>query len=232
MASGHSLNFLQTVVGSDLENLSSGVLSFALVSVAGIVAARKLKAKENPLVPDEKLTINNFFELVAQFVLVLGDGVMGKHNRKYLPFVGTIFIYILISNLLGLVPGFGGPTDSFTFNMGIALVVFVFYNVWGIKEVGLVHYLKHFLGPVMFMAPLMIIIEIISHVARPLSLSLRLFGNMTGDHLVLAVFTDLTKFIIPVLFYGLGTFVCFMQAFVFMMLTMIYIRLAVAHEEH
>lgn len=232
MAGGHSLNFVQTIVGSDLENLASGVLSFALVSVAGIAAAKKLKSKENPLVPDEKLTMNNFFELVAQFVLSLGDGVMGKHNRKYLPFVGTLFIYILISNLLGLVPGFSGPTDSFKFNLGVALVIFVLYNVWGVKEVGLVNYLKHFLGPVLLMAPLMIIIEIVSHIARPLSLSLRLFGNMTGDHLVLAVFTDLTKLIVPVLFYGLGTFVCFMQAFVFMMLTMIYIRLAVAHEEH
>ena len=118
MAGGNSLNFLQTVVGPDLENISSGVLSMSLVVVAGVMAAKKLKGKDNPLVPDEKMTLCNFWELVCQFVLYLGDSVMGKHNRKYLPFVGTIFIYVLISNLLGLVPGFGGPTDSFQFNLG------------------------------------------------------------------------------------------------------------------
>ena len=156
---------------------------------------------------------------------------MRSENRKYLPFVGTIFIYILFSNLLGLIPGFSMPTDSILFNLGIALVVFVLYNYWGIREVGAVAYFKHLLGPIWWIAPLLLVIEIISHIVRPISLSLRLFGNMTGDHIVLAVFTDLTKYVFPVIFYGLGTFVCLMQAFVFTLLTMIYIRFAVAHDE-
>jgi len=103
------------------------------------------------------------------------------------------------------------------------------YNYYGIKDNGLA-YLKHFMGPMIYIAPLMIIIEIISHIVRPVSLSLRLFWNMTGDHLVLGIFTDLTHFIIPVLFIALGLFVSFLQAFIFTILSSIYISLSIAHE--
>ncbi|MCB0345693.1 MAG: F0F1 ATP synthase subunit A [Bdellovibrionales bacterium] len=232
MASGHGLVFLEKLAGAGTnETLASAVLVGGLITAAGLAANAALKKKENPIVPDSRLSLVNFFELMVGFLISLGDNVMGKENRKYLPFVGTIFIYILFSNLLGLIPGFSMPTDSILFNLGIALVVFVLYNYWGIREVGAVAYFKHLLGPIWWIAPLLLVIEIISHIVRPISLSLRLFGNMTGDHIVLAVFTDLTKYVFPVIFYGLGTFVCLMQAFVFTLLTMIYIRFAVAHDE-
>ena len=230
MASG--LVFLEKVAGAGTnETLASAAVVAGGITLAAVAANAALKKKENPIVPDDRLSLINFFELLVGFLVSLGDNVMGKENRKYLPFVGTIFIYILFSNLLGLIPGFSMPTDSIMFNMGVALVVFVLYNYWGIREVGLIPYLKHFLGPIGLIAPLMLVIELISHIVRPISLSLRLFGNMTGDHIVLAVFTDLTKYVFPVVFYGLGTFVCMMQAFVFTLLTMIYIRFAVAHDE-
>ena len=193
-----------------------------------------MKKSKTPLIPDEKLTVRNFAELVAEFILRLGDSTMGKHNRKHLPFLAIIFVYILLMNLMGLVPGFSGSTDGIPggifFNLGIALVVYVMYNYWGIKEVGFVHYAKHLLGPVWWLAPLILSIELVSHALRPLVLSIRLAGNMMADHLVLGIFTDLTKFIVPVVFYFLGVFVCFMQAFIFTILTMVYIALATEHE--
>jgi F-type H+-transporting ATPase subunit a len=222
--------FIEKVVGAQHETIASAVFVGACLVSSGFVAKAKLRSTTS-LVPDAKLTLKNFWELLAVFVRDLGDVVMGEHNRKYLPFVAAIFIYLAVLNSFGLIPGFSMPTDSVTFNLGIALVVFVLYNFWGIKEVGVMGYLKHLCGPVWWMAPLFILIELISHFFRPLSLSLRLFGNMTGDHLVLSIFTDLTKFAVPVLFYFLGLFVCFMQAFVFTLLTMVYIRFAVAHEE-
>lgn len=240
--------FISSVVGPDWEPYVSAGLVAGLVVSAGTVAAGNLKSSKNPLIPESRLTIRGFFELVAELLLWLGDTAMGKENRKFLPFVGTIFLYVFFMNLLGLVPGFVMPTHGFLFNMGIAATVFVFYNAWGIKELGVVAYLKHLCGPdfkikllgftlyLPLLAPLLLPIEVISHFIRPLSLSLRLFGNMTGDHAVVGVFTKLTEgtpvFFIPVIFYILGTVVSLIQAFVFTLLTMIYIRLAVAHEDH
>ena len=128
------------------------------------------------------------------------------------------------------------PTHGFLFNLGLAAVVFILYNFWGVKEVGIKAYLKHLWGPVLWLGPFLFPIEVISHLIRPLSLSIRLFGNMTGDHMVLGVFSSLTQgtpaFFVPLVFLFLGTIVSFMQAFVFTLLTMIYIRLAVTHDEH
>src|SRR3990170_1596692 len=111
----------------------------------------------------------------------------------------------------------------------VLFVIFVMYNFYGFKENG-VAYLKHFAGPIIYIAPLMIVIEIISHLVRPLSLSLRLFWNMTGDHLVLGIFTNLTHFVVPALFIALGIFISFLQAFIFTVLSAIYISLSTAHE--
>ncbi len=236
--------FISSVVGHDWEAPVAGALVATAIFACGSIGLRKMRASSNPLVPDSHLSFRNLFELIAEFLIGLGDSAMGKENRKYLPFVGTIFIYTLFMNLLGLVPGFVMPTHSFLFNCGIAAVVFILYNFWGIKEVGIVAYLKHMCGPsfnvlgmqIPLLLPLLFPIELVSHFIRPLSLSLRLFGNMTGDHAVVGAFTELTYgspfFWIPVIFYLLGTVVCVIQAFVFTLLTMIYIGLAVTHEDH
>ena len=212
-----------------------------LIIVFGFLARASLAGSKS-LVPEKTLTLRNFFELLTEFLINLSDGTLGKENRRYLPFIATCFVFVLFMNVLGLVPGFVMPTHRVTVNAGLAIVVFVCYNFWGIREVGIVNYLKHLWGPVFFIGFLLFPIEVISHFIRPLSLSLRLFGNMTGDHMVLGVFTDLTKRLgdatgflylpIPVIFYFLGTMVCCIQAYIFALLTMIYIKLATAHEEH
>lgn len=226
-----SLNFINELVGHDQAPLYAAGLVIGVTGVVGVAARYALKKKKNPLVPDKGLSLSNLFEIIAGFMIWLGDSAMGEENRKYLPFAATVFFYVLSMNLLGLIPGFVMPTDQFQFNLGIALSVFVLYNYWGIREVGIKNYIKHMWGPIFLVGFLLFPVELISHLVRPLTLSLRLFGNMTGDHLALAVFTDLTKIIVPVIFYTLGTVVCFVQAFVFALLTMIYIRLAVTHEE-
>lgn len=231
MSAQHGVNFAEVLVGPSHEGLASAAFVAVVLIVVAFLARNRLEQHPTPLIPDSRLTLKNLMELITVFLVRLGDNVMGHHNRKYLPFIGTVFIYLLCMNLLGLIPGLSMPTDSITINLGIALSVFVLYNFWGIREVGVVNYLKHLWGPIWWIGPLLFPVELISHVVRPLSLSLRLYGNMTGDHMVLSIFTDLTKFLVPVVFYGLGTFVCFMQAFVFTLLTMVYIRFAVAHEE-
>ena len=233
-AQQHGVNFIELLVGPTAEPLFSALLVGCVVAASGMYGLKKLRQADNPLIPDDKLTVKNFWELLSFFILKLGDTAMGRNNRKYLPFVGSLFVYLLTLNLLGLIPGFSMPTDSVSFNLGIALTVFVLYNAWGIRAVGVSSYLKHLWGPIWWIGPLLFVVELISHCVRPVALSLRLYGNMTGDHVVLAIFTDLTRGIyipVPVIFYFLGLFVCVMQAFVFTLLSMIYIRLAVAHEE-
>ncbi|MGH7889973.1 MAG: F0F1 ATP synthase subunit A [Thermodesulfobacteriota bacterium] len=211
------------------------VLSAILVVLFLTFAAYKIKnnlSKKESVLPDEKLSLRNIFEILTiDFLLDLLGGIMGSREKakKYFPLLGSAFFFILFANILGLIPGFLPPTGNFNKPVACGLVIFVMYNFYGFKEHG-IGYLKHFAGPVVFLAPLMIIIEIISHLVRPASLSLRLFWNMTGDHLVLGIFTDLTHFVIPAIFIALGLFVSFLQAFIFTVLSAIYISLSIAHE--
>jgi F-type H+-transporting ATPase subunit a len=240
MASGFS--FVGTLVGYENEALYAGAIVAGVTAAVAWRSSVALRKASDPLVPDDKLSLRSFGEGIAQFVLNFGDSVMGVHNRKYLPFVGTVFLYILFLNLSGLIPGFHGPTGgswpkNLLFNMGIAIVVFVSYHIWGVRDVGIVNYIKHFLGgpdlvkfPMIFVGVFVCCVEIVSHCVRIFSLSLRLFGNITGDHLVLGVFTQLVPLVVPVAFYLMGTFVAFIQAFVFMVLSMVYIRFATEHE--
>lgn len=229
-----NLIFIDSVVGHDKGPMITAILISALLGLSSFMGLAQLRASKDPAIPDSKLSIKGFFTVFTEMLLWLGDSAMGKENRKYLPFLGSLFLFLLFLNMIGLVPGFLMPTDLFQFNLGISLLVFGLYNYWGIKEVGIINYLKHLWGPVFFIGPMLFVIELISHCVRPVTLSLRLFGNMTGDHLALSIFGDLTKgtpaFFVPVIFLVLGTAVSFIQAFVFTLLSMIYIRLAVAHE--
>jgi len=224
------LVFLNEVVGHDLETLTTGVIVAVGVIGLGFLAKKRLLAADNQLIPDTGLSARNFFEVVTEGVVKLGDMVMGHENRKYIPFAASLFLFLFACNIVGLIPGVSMPTDSLPFNGALAALVFILYNYWGIREVGVLNYLKHMWGPVWWIGPLLFAIEIISHFIRPAALSLRLYGNMTGDHLAIEVFTGLTPPPIPVIFYFLGTFVSLIQAFVFTLLTMVYIRLAVVHE--
>ena len=129
----------------------------------------------------------NFVEVVLEQFIQMIDDVIGPEGRSYLPLIATLGLFILMGNLIGLVPGMNGPTTNLNTTAACALVTFFAYHYIGIKKQGLGHYLKHFMGPVPALAPLMIPIEIISHLARPFSLTLRLFGNMVGGHILLAI---------------------------------------------
>ena len=143
----------------------------------------------------------------------------------------TLFIFILIANLIGVIPGFVSPTQAVCVPAGCAILAFLYYNIQGIRKNGLFKYAKHFAGPIPVMAPLMIPIEIISHLARPLSLTIRLFANMYAGEQVTLVFLSLTYLLGPAIFMGLHVFVALLQAYIFVLLTMIYVGGAVA-EEH
>jgi F-type H+-transporting ATPase subunit a len=209
------------------------VLSAIMVAVLLVaISAATFRGKQpaDLVVPEERFTLRNLFELIMSFLVNLAEDIIGHKAKRYIPLLATTFIFILFMNLLGLIPGFVPPTDKMNITLGMAVVIFLSTHYYGVKENGIA-YFKHFLGPVWWLAWLILPIEIISHLARPMSLSLRLFGNITGDHLVVAIFLGLVPFVVPSVFYGLGVFVSFMQAFIFTVLSMIYIAGAVAHEE-
>ncbi len=211
------------------------VLGAILVVLFLIFASYKIRknlSKEGSVLPDEKFSLRTIFEILTiDFLLDIFTSVMGSREKakKYFPLLGTSFVFILFANLLGLIPGFLAPTGNFNTPVACALVIFVMYNYYGFKENG-IGYLKQFAGPMIYIAPLIFVIELVSQLVRPVSLSLRLFWNMTGDHLVVGIFTNLIHLVIPALFMALGLFVAFLQAFVFTILSAIYISLAVAHE--
>ncbi len=166
-------------------------------------------------------------------VIAMGKDVIGEDlARKYLPLVATIGLVVLIANLIGIIPGFESPTSNINFTLALALIVFVYYNYEGIRKNGVVDYFKHFMGPEPLLAPLMFPIEIVSHLSRIISLSFRLFGNIKGDDLFLAVILMLAPFIAPLAPFALLTFSALLQAFIFMILTYVYLAGAVSlHEE-
>ena len=222
------------------------IVAFGIVVLFAVAARAALAKAQNPAVPAGEINARNIAELLVQLIVSQNDAIIGKAGRKYVPFYGTFFIFILFSNLQGLLPGFGAPTANLNTTIGLALCSFVGYNFIALREQGLV-YLKEFIGPMtslpgknlgtkLAFLPLMLIsagffliLEGFSHAFRPVSLSLRLFGNMMGDHQVIGAFIDLTKLVIPVAFYVLGTLVSLIQAFVFTLLSMIYVALAISH---
>ena len=155
----------------------------------------------------------------------------GPTGRKYLPLVGTIGLFILVCNLSGLVPGLMAPTSNVNVTLGCAISVWVFYHIEGIRAQGLVKYLKHFAvppGSPVVLAPLMLVIETISHMARVMSLTLRLFGNIYAEELVILILASLVPFFVPLPMMALGLLTSSLQAFIFVMLTMSYLGGAVA----
>lgn len=179
---------------------------------------------------DKPGALQHIFELIYGFVKDTMDEVGLHHGEKYMPFFGTLFIFILFMNLLGLIPTLESPTMYIMVPLGLALSTFVYYNYHGVRELGLFGYLKQFLGPVWWLAWLMIPLEIISHLARVLSLSVRLYANMFAGDQVTGAFLNLTKLVAPVIFMLLHLFVALLQAYVFMLLAIIYVNIATSHE--
>ncbi|RJP19118.1 MAG: ATP synthase F0 subunit A [Deltaproteobacteria bacterium] len=229
---GHGFSWFMMLPGGEHYFYVYSAFFIAAFLVAGSLLVVGSRKTSEMVVPDPRFTLRNLFELILGFLSQLAEDIIGHHYRKYLPLLGSCFLFILFMNLLGLIPGFLPPTQKMNITVGLALVIFLSTHYFGVRENGIA-YFKHFLGPVWWMAPIMLPIEIISHLARPMSLSLRLFGNITGDHAVVAGFMALIPIVVPSVFMGLGLFVSFMQAFIFTVLSMIYISGAVAHgEEH
>jgi F-type H+-transporting ATPase subunit a len=207
---------------------TAGIVGGALI-VTSMAAKKALGKGEASVVPADRFSLKGFFELVTEFIAGLLDMVIGEGGRKYLPMFASFFVFILVNNLVGVIPGMAPATENLNTTLAMGLFVFVTYNIFGLKENG-IGYLKHFLGPVIWLAPLMLVIELISHIVRPLSLGLRLANVLKGDHTVVGIFLDLVPIGLPIPFYLLGMFVAFVQAFVFTLLSMVYVALATAHE--
>jgi F-type H+-transporting ATPase subunit a len=192
-----------------------------LMTVAAVV--RSSLSAENPG------KLQHVFEGIYGFINHTAEESGLHHPGRYVPYFGTLFIFILSMNLIGVIPTLESPTMFAQVPAGIAVWTFLYYNFHGIRETG-GGYIKHFLGPVPMIAPLMIVIEIIGHFARPLSLTMRLYGNMFGGEQVTLLFLSLTYLIIPAVFMALHVAVSFVQAYVFTLLTTIYVSSATAHE--
>ena len=206
----------------------SALLTAALVIGAGLLVRKQLLA--GGVLPDEGITLRNIVEGIVEFLADLGNGIMGDRARDHMGLVCSIFFFVLVANLLGLIPGFGGPTSFVETAAAWAIISFAAYNYIGIKAHGW-HYVNHFMGPefeiagrhIRAAAPFFFPLEVILHFARIATLTIRLFANMFADHMVVAVWIGLVPFAVPAVFMGLGTFIAFLQAFVFALLTMIYI---------
>jgi len=201
------------------------------ILVAGIIVV--LFAVLRPrLSVDHPGKLQHLFEVIYTFLRGEAHDNIGHDGPRFLPFIGTLFIFILFSNLIGIIPGFESPTMNPSVPAGCALLVFLYYNFMGFKQQGVGKYLAHFAGPMPILAPLMIPIELISHMARPLSLTIRLFANMLAGEKVTVVFLGLTYLVAPAVFMGLHVFVSFLQAYIFVLLTMMYLSETVPHEQH
>jgi len=222
------------------EHVATFLFVFAMLTLVGLVYRQKVAAADNAIIPDRGFSLRNVVEAYGSFIYGQCRSVLGEDQApKYFKFVATIFLVIFISNAIGLVPGFLPPTENLSLTLALGAFSFIYYNVKGCREVGTWNYLKHFAGPLWYMAVLIFPIEILSNFIRPVSLALRLRGNMMGDHKVLETFLNLeiAGFNIAAIggaipFYLLGLLVCFIQAYVFTMLSMVYISLATAHHDH
>lgn len=201
----------------------------ALVVLVSIVARLALGSGEAAIQPSGTFSIKGFFEAFTEFMSNLSKQVLGEHGKVFIPHFGAIFFYVVFNNLFGLIPGSTAATANLNTALAIGLFSFVTYNLIGLKHGGL-HYVQHFLGPVWWLAWLMLPIELISHMVRPISLGMRLSVNMSADHAILGTFLDLVPWVVPVIFYGMGTFVSLVQAFVFTMLSMVYVMMATADD--
>lgn len=226
---GRLFTFLGSIGGHGQEwiILSHFVLVLAIVFYVARSATKKMQ-----LVPNGA---QNAMEAFIGGIIAMGADTMGEKNaRRYLPLIGSFAIVIFFSNMIGIIPGFEAPTSNINFTLALALIVFVYYNYVGIKINGFINYFKHFMGPMPVLAPLMFPIEIISHISRIISLSFRLFGSIRGDDMFLMVLLMLVPWILPLPGFFLLTAFGFLQAFIFSILTYVYIAGSVmmAEEDH
>ncbi len=206
-------------------------VSHVILSAIIVLVLAKTATSSLQIVPKG---MQNVMEAYLQGVIAMGTDVIGKKQaKKYLPLVATLGLFIFVSNMMEIIPGFEPPSGNINMTLALAIIVFLYYNFEGIKKNGLIHYFAHFMGPVPILAPLMFPIEIVSHLSRIISLSFRLFGNIKGDDLFVAVLLMLAPWVAPLPGFALMSFSAILQTFIFMILTYVYLAGAVAiNEEH
>lgn len=209
-------------------HIYGAIVVVLFLTMTSFITFRALAGDSQKFLPEGKFSPRDVYEVVIETILSFMENTMGPKAKHYVPLIGTLFAFIFLSNLIGLVPGFASPTTNLNTNAACALIVVAATHYFGVREHGL-NYLKHFMGPVWWLAILIAPLEIIGHLVRPVSLSLRLFGNMNGDHMVLSIFSQLVPLLLPIVFMVLGIFVSFIQALVFTLLTILYISGAVQH---
>jgi len=218
--------------------IQAALLSGALLLLAGVMVRRRAATADGGVMPDEGISVRNLVEVLVEWLAGMAQDRMGPEWRRYFPLVGTMFFFILVSNLMGLIPGMAGATSDANTTWGWAIISWIFYTAIGIAK----HkhkYLVKFMGPSFFekriggrtvhfrlLMPIFMPLELLLDLARMLTLAVRLLANMFADHTVVAVWLSLIPLGVPALFMGLGLVIAFLQAFVFALLTMIYIGLA------
>ncbi len=207
-----------------MQLVMGGIVVLVLMILTLIVKSRL--SVENPG------KLQQSMELVVEFLNGQVEENIGHGGHQFVPIIGTLGLFILVCNVLGLVPIFGSPTSNANVPAGCAAFIFLYYNFAGMRKHGVVKYLKHFMGPVPLMAPLMIPIELISHLARPLSLTIRLWGNIFAEELLIVIFFGIAPLLLPLPFIAFAVFGGFLQAFIFITMSQMYLSMAVASEDH
>jgi F-type H+-transporting ATPase subunit a len=209
----------------------SAVLSVPVFLLLGRLYSQRVTQtiESGDLAPASRFSVFSFLEAALGLVFGLAKDNCGHAYKRFFPLLSTLFFSVLFSNLTGLVPGLPPSTGNFSMNLSLGLLAFFAYNWAGVREHGLA-YTKQFMGPFLALAPLFIVIEVISHCSRPLSLAFRLTGNIFGDHLLLDIFSGVIPYVFPVLLIFFGLLVACVQSFVFTLLTAVYISMAVSHD--
>jgi F-type H+-transporting ATPase subunit a len=213
------------------EPLAAAILTVSFVLLFSVSVRGKISG-EGGLIPEDKLTMRTFAEIFLEYFYDTAKSVMDPvRAKKYFPIIATSALFVFFSNVMALLPGMPVATSSLNITLACALVVFIIFNLYGIKEHGL-DYFKHMAGPLWFLAPLIFPVELISLCVRPITLAVRLMVNMAVDHLILSIFLAMVAVLIPLPVMLLGCIVIVVQTLVFAYLTCIYIDLATAHEAH
>ncbi len=236
-------NFGNTLMGKPVsvhqaEPLVSAIFVALLIIGLAFAVKGKVVDYKKSVIPDEKLTLRTFFELIISMFYGMMKDMMGpKRAKRYFPIIGTAALFILFANFIGLIPGFLPPTSNMRITLGCSFIIFCAFNYYGIKEQG-AGYFTHLFGP--WLGPagipiniLIFVIEVFSTCLRPITLAFRLFINIAVDHLILTIFMGIVMLLVPIPLLILGTLVCFVQAIVFCLLSSIFITLATEHhDEH
>jgi len=218
-----------------VHHIFAALLVFIILCVSALIVKFKIANIDKAIIPQKTITLVNLYEIIVEVVSSTMKDIIGKKYKEHVPFVGTLALFILCSNLIGLIPGFLPPTDNLNTTLACGIIVFIYFNYFAFKVQGINHII-HLANPIgqwwgWFLSPLLFPIEFIGLCVRPFSLAIRLAGNMIGDHSVIIAFASVLPFLIPLPFFFFGLMVSLIQTFVFCLLTCVYISLH-TQEQH